>query len=459
MKKNKYRIESDSLGNIEVPKEAYYGAQTQRAIDNFKISGITFDPAFIQALASLKNACANANVKCKVMPKSKASCISGISKKISKNTLDYIDHFPIDIFQTGSGTSTNMNMNEVISEIARRNFKKDIHPNDDVNMSQSSNDVIPTTINISCLTMSKTLSTSLGFLCDSLNSKSKKLSHIIKSGRTHLMDAVPISFGQELNVWEEQVRASQTQIDLSCEEISYLPIGGTAIGTGINAPKMFAKNVCTELNKIYSELKIKFKPLSVKGEMMSSQNHILTLSSSLTRYASTLLKIANDIRWMNSGPVSGLSEISLKALQPGSSIMPGKINPVISESVMMAATHVNGNHITIMQAASSGSFQLNTMLPLIAHNIIESLYLMINCSFSMIELINSFKVNEDTVKENLYRNPIIATKLNQVIGYDLASKIVKEAYNTNSSIFDIAEKMTSLTKSELIKILDPKKLI
>ena len=459
MKKNNFRIETDSLGKVKVPKNAYYGAQTQRALDNFKISGITFDPVFIQSLANLKQACASANMKCKTMTKSKANCIIGIGKKISNNTLNYIDHFPIDIFQTGSGTSTNMNMNEVISGIAKRDLKQKIHPNDDVNMSQSSNDVIPTTINIASLSMSKTLSTSLSFMCESLNSKALNLSNIIKSGRTHLMDAVPISFEQEINVWEEQVRASKAQIDLSCEEISYLPIGGTAIGTGINAPKMFGKNVCNELNKIYSEAKIKFKPLSIKGEMMSSQNHIFSLSSALTRYASTLSKIANDIRWMNSGPISGLSEISLKALQPGSSIMPGKINPVISESVMMAATQVNGNHITIMQAASSGNFQLNTMLPLIAHNIVESLYLMINSTFSMIDLINTFKVNEETVKKNLFKNPIIATKLNQVIGYDLASKIVKEAYKTNCSIFDIAEKMTSLSRAELVKILDPKKLI
>ena len=459
MKKNNYRIETDSLGKVKVPKNAYYGAQTQRALDNFKISGIAFDPVFIQSLASLKQACASANVKCKTMTKNKANCIIGISKKISNNTLEYIDHFPIDIFQTGSGTSTNMNMNEVISGIAKKDLKQKIHPNDDVNMSQSSNDVIPTTINIASLSMSKTLSTSLSFMCESLNSKALNLANIIKSGRTHLMDAVPISFEQEINVWEEQVRASKAQIDLSCEEISYLPIGGTAIGTGINAPKMFGKNVCNELNKIYSEAKIKFKPLSIKGEMMSSQNHIFSLSSALTRYASTLSKIANDIRWMNSGPISGLSEISLKALQPGSSIMPGKINPVISESVMMAATQVNGNHTTIMQAASSGNFQLNTMLPLIAHNIVESLYLMINSTFSMIDLINTFKVNEETVKNNLFKNPIIATKLNQVIGYDLASKIVKEAYKTNCSIFEIAEKMTSLSRAELVKILDPKKLI
>ncbi len=459
MKKNAYRIETDSLGKVKVPKIALYGAQTQRALDNFKMSGITFDPSFIQALSNLKAACAKANASCKVLPKNKAACVSSIANKISSNTLEFMDHFPIDIFQTGSGTSTNMNINEVISNIAKRDYKKSIHPNDDVNMSQSSNDVIPTTINISSLTMSKSLSMSINFLCDSINSRSKSLAHIIKSGRTHLMDAVPISFEQELNVWEEQVRASQSQVDLSCEEISYLPIGGTAIGTGINAPKNFSKNVCKELNKIYNQMKLKFKPLVTKGEMMSSQNHILTLSSALTRYASTLSKIANDIRWMNSGPISGLSEISLKALQPGSSIMPGKINPVISESVMMAATQVNGNHLAIVQASSSGSFQLNTMLPLIAHNIIESLYLMINSSFSMIDLIESFTVNEDSVRERLFRNPIIATKLNQVIGYDLASKIVKEAYKTNSSIFDVAENMTSLTKAELIKILDPKKLI
>ena len=459
MKKNNYRIETDSLGKVKVARNALYGAQTQRAIDNFKMSGITFDPAFIQALSNLKTACARANASCKVMPKNKASCISSIANKISSNTHDFMDHFPVDIFQTGSGTSTNMNINEVISNIAKRDYKKDIHPNDDVNMSQSSNDVIPTTINISSLTMSKSLSMSINFLCDSINARSKSLAHIIKSGRTHLMDAVPISFEQELNVWEEQVRASQSQIDLSCEEISYLPIGGTAIGTGINSPKKFSRSVCQELNKIYSEMKIKFKPLEIKGEMMSSQNHILTLSSALTRYASTLLKIANDIRWMNSGPISGLSEITLKALQPGSSIMPGKINPVLSESIMMAATQVNGNHSTIVQASSSGNFQLNTMLPLIAHNIIESLYLMINSTFSMIDLIDSFTVNETSVNENLLRNPIIATKLNQVIGYDLASKVVKEAYRTNSSIFDVAEKMTTLTKTELIKILDPKKLI
>ena len=459
MKKNNYRIETDSLGKVKVARNALYGAQTQRAIDNFKISGITFDPAFIQALSNLKTACARANANCKVMPKNKASCISSIASKISSNIHDFMDHFPVDIFQTGSGTSTNMNMNEVISNIAKRDHKKDIHPNDDVNMSQSSNDVIPTTINISSLTMSKSLSMAISFLCDSINSKSKSLAHIIKSGRTHLMDAVPISFEQELNVWEEQVRASQSQIELSCEEISYIPIGGTAIGTGINSPIKFSINVCRELNKIYREMKLKFKPLDVKGEMMSSQNHILTLSSALTRYASTLSKIANDIRWMNSGPISGLSEISLKALQPGSSIMPGKINPVISESVMMAATQVNGNHLAIVQASSSGSFQLNTMLPLIAHNIIESLYLMINSSFSMLDLIDSFTVNEDSVRENLLKNPIIATKLNKVIGYDLASKIVKEAYKTNSSIFNVAEKMTNLSKAELKKVLDTKKLI
>ena len=241
MKKNKYRLQKDSLGSVKVPTKAYYGAQTQRAIDNFKISGIMFDPIFIQSLANLKTACALANQKCGVMTKTKSACISSISKKIANNTINYMDHFPIDIFQTGSGTSTNMNMNEVISGIAKKDLKKEIHPNDDVNMSQSSNDVIPTTINISCVSMSKILSSAMDFLSIAINEKANELSDIIKSGRTHLMDAVPISFEQELLVWQEQVKASKTNIEISCEENSYLPIGGTAIGTGINSPKSFSK--------------------------------------------------------------------------------------------------------------------------------------------------------------------------------------------------------------------------
>lgn len=273
------------------------------------------------------------------------------------------------------------------------------------------------------------------------------------------MDAVPISFEQELNVWEEQVRASQSQIDLSCEEISYLPIGGTAIGTGINSPKKFSRNVCQELNKIYSEMKIKFKPLEIKGEMMSSQNHILTLSSALTRYASTLLKIANDIRWMNSGPISGLSEITLKALQPGSSIMPGKVNPVIPEAVSMASADVIGNDVTITVASQSGNFQLNVMLPVIAYNLLKSINLLSGAMGVLSnKAIKNFKINKRNLEASLSKNPILVTALNPIIGYEKAAYIAKKAYKESRPIIEVAAEETDLSESKLKKLLDPSKL-
>ena len=273
------------------------------------------------------------------------------------------------------------------------------------------------------------------------------------------MDAVPISFEQELNVWEEQVRASQVQIDLSCEEISYLPIGGTAIGTGINSPKMFGKAVCSELNKIYSETKIKFKPLLVKGEMMSSQNHIFSLSSALTRYASTLSKIANDIRWMNSGPLTGLGEIELEALQPGSSIMPGKVNPVIPEAVAMACADVIGNDVTVSIGSQSGNFQLNVMLPVIAYNLLKSISLMSN-SMPLLanKAIKTFKVNKKNIEESLGMNPILVTALNREIGYEKAAYIAKKAYKEKRSIIDVAHEETGLSLKKLNTLLNPAKL-
>jgi fumarate hydratase class II len=273
------------------------------------------------------------------------------------------------------------------------------------------------------------------------------------------MDAVPLSLGYEIEVWREQVIHCNQPLLQSAEELQYLPIGGTAIGTGLNAPKSFGKSVCVELNKIYKKTGAKFSSNPNKSEMISSQNHILTMSAALQRTASCLTKISNDLRWMNSGPISGLSEITLKPLQPGSSIMPGKINPVIPEATLMAMAQVSGNHNAINIACISGSFQLNTMLPLIALNIINSFNLLINSVYSIADTIDTFVVNENVIKSNLERNPIIATKLNETIGYDLASKIVKEAYKSNRSIIDITEEMTDLTKQQIIKLLDPKKLI
>tara|TARA_B100000941_G_scaffold280759_1_gene247504 strand:- start:1724 stop:3103 length:1380 start_codon:yes stop_codon:yes gene_type:complete len=459
MKKLSYRIESDSLGKVRVPKTALYGAQTQRAVDNFKISWYRFDPIFIESLAALKASCSYANKSAKLMPSKVANAIYQSAISIMNNIEDYYDQFPIDVFQTGSGTSTNMNMNEVLSNLASKKSKSKVHPNDDVNMSQSSNDVIPSTINISSVLLATELSAAIDFLVMKMIEKEWEYKDIIKTGRTHLMDAVPLTLGYEIESWREQLVHANDSLESSIEECQYLPIGGTAIGTGINAPKSFAKNVCKELNKIFRKQKLKFLPNINKSEMMSSQNHILDISSSLLRVASCLTKIANDLRWMNSGPISGLSEIKLKALQPGSSIMPGKINPVIPEAVLMAAAQVTGNHSTINLSCVSGTFQLNTMLPIIAHNVIESFNILISSVVAVTETVDTLTVNHASIKESLDRNPIIATKLNEVIGYDKAAQIVKEAYKTNKPILEVAESMTNLSRAQLQKLLDPKKLV
>ena len=459
MKKITYRIEEDSLGKIKVPKSALYGAQTQRAINNFRISWNQFDPIFLESLAALKAACATANNKSKLMTLKLSKTISQCALDVHKNIEKYYDQFPIDIYQTGSGTSTNMNMNEVLSSLVTKKIKTKVHPNDDINKSQSSNDAIPTTINISCVLLALDLNDAIDYLSMKLMDKEWQVKDIIKSGRTHLMDAVPLSLGYEIQTWKETLIHCNQPLLQSAEELQYLPIGGTAIGTGLNAPKNFGKSVCLELNKIYKGSGGKFSPNPNKSEMISSQNHILSMSGALLRTASCLTKICNDLRWMNSGPVSGLSEITLKPLQPGSSIMPGKINPVIPEAVLMAMAQISGNHNTINLACISGNFQLNTMLPVIAHNIIESFQLLINSIYSLADTIDTLKVNEDNIKVSLERNPIIATKLNEVVGYDLASKIVKEAYRTHRSIIDIAEEKTNLSRSALLKLLDPKKLI
>ena len=444
---------------MKVPKTALYGAQTQRAIDNFKISGDVFPPDFIESLAALKAACALANHKAKLMPSITAKAISSCALDIHKNIDKYYDQFPIDLYQTGSGTSTNMNMNEVLATTVSKKLKKKVHPNDDINKSQSSNDVIPTTINICSVLLALELNDALDYFTMKLIDKEFEVKDVIKSGRTHLMDAVPLSLSYEIESWREQIVHCNQPLLQSAEELQYLPIGGTAIGTGLNAPKNFGKLVSTELNKILGKTGAKFTSNPNKSEMISSQNHILTMSGALLRVASCLTKISNDLRWMNSGPISGLSEITLKPLQPGSSIMPGKINPVIPEAVLMAMAQITGHHNAINIACISGNFQLNTMLPLISKNIIESFNLLINSVYSLADTIDTFKVNEKNIKSNLEKNPIIATKLNETIGYDLASKIVKEAYKTNKSIIDITEEKTNLTRSQILKLLDPKKLI
>ena len=356
-KKITYRIEEDSLGKIKVPKDALYGAQTQRAIDNFQIGNDWFYPTFIQSLAMLKGACALANYKSKIIDRRLASSIYECALQINNNIADYYEHFPAPLYQTGSGTSINMNMNEVLANLVSKRLKRKVHPNDDINKSQSSNDVIPTTINISCIRAEAELVDSMIFLDHVLEKKSNELRGVIKSGRTHLMDAVPISFGTEIETWRHLLQGAYSTLDTACYEALSIPIGGTAIGTGLNTPKGFDKKVCVELNKIYKNLKLKFIPLPMKGQMISSQDHILTMSSSLLRISSSITKICNDLRWMNSGPISGLSEITLKPLQPGSSIMPGKINPVMPEAILMAMTREAGNNSAISISCMSGNLQ------------------------------------------------------------------------------------------------------
>ena len=362
----KFRIEKDSLGEVKVPQKALWGAQTQRALDNFKISGIKFafpfGRSFIEALGIIKYSAASANNKLKLLPKNKAAAIKTASKDVMLGVYD--ESFPLDVFQTGSGTSTNMNANEVIANVASKKSKLIINANDDVNMSQSSNDVIPTAICISALIdMHRILLPNMDGLIKAIDAKMKKVKGNTKTGRTHLMDAMPIDFAQELSGWKAQLESSKKTLLAATIRMNELPQGGTAIGTGINTHKDFSKNFCEEVNKIS---KLKTKPAKNFFQGLSSVDNAAELSSALKNLSTILMKISNDLRWMNSGPLTGLGEIELEALQPGSSIMPGKVNPVVPEAVAMACADVIGNDVSITVASQSGNFQLNVMLPLLS---------------------------------------------------------------------------------------------
>ena len=455
----KYRIEKDSLGDVRVPEKALWGAQTQRALDNFTISGIKFvfpfGRSFIEALGMIKFSAAAANNKLKLLPANKAVAIKLASKDVLNGLHD--DSFPLDVFQTGSGTSTNMNANEVIANIASKKSKLKINANDDVNMSQSSNDVIPTAICVSALIdMNRLLLPNLDELINSIDLKMKQVKGNVKTGRTHLMDAMPIDFSQELSGWKAQLEANKKTITQATNRMNELPQGGTAIGTGINAHKDFSKNFCTELNKLS---KFNTKPAKNFYQGLSSVDNAVELSSALKNLSVILMKISNDLRWMNSGPLTGLGEIELQALQPGSSIMPGKVNPVIPEAVAMACADVIGNDVTVTLAGQSGNFQLNVMLPVVAYNLLKSINLLGNAMPLLAnKAIKTFKVNTKNINESLSKNPILVTALNRVIGYSKAAAIAKKAYKENKSIIDVAHEETGINKSELKKLLDPSKL-
>ena len=457
----KFRTEKDSLGEVKVPAKALWGAQTQRAVNNFPISGIKMDfpftKSFVSSLGLIKDAAARANLRLKLISTKKSKAISRAAKEVWKEK--HHKEFPIDVFQTGSGTSSNMNANEVIANLASRYSKLDINPNDDVNMSQSSNDVIPTAIKLSAIMdLDGKLFPALDELIDSIEKKAKSLEGVIKTGRTHLMDAMPIDFSEELGAWASQLSASKEMLRTIEKRFFELPQGGTAVGSGINAHKNFSKYFAQELSKLCNSKK-RFSPSKNFYHELSAQDCSVQLSGELKNLAIVLMKISNDLRWMNSGPLAGLSEIELKALQPGSSIMPGKVNPVIPEAVAMASADVIGNDVSITVAAQSGSFQLNVMLPVIAYNLLKSINLIAGSMKALSKnAIKTFKVNEKNLESSLSKNPILVTALNPIIGYEKAAEIAKKAYKENRPIIEVAAQETDISKAKLLKLLDPKKL-
>ena len=447
----KFRIEHDSMGELKVPADALYGAQTQRAVDNFPISGLHLPRAFIRALGLIKAAAAEANLALGHVKKGQAAAIRKAALAVAEG--DYDVHFPIDIFQTGSGTSTNMNANEVIAHVAGKAGSK-VHPNDHVNYGQSSNDVIPTAIHVSAtLTASEQLLPALKHLRKTIDKRARELKNVPKTGRTHLMDAMPVTFGQELSGWAAQIDSSIERIEDSLKRMRRLPQGGTAVGTGINADPKFGPALARELKKLTG---VRFDSAGNFFEGMAGQDAAVELSGQLKALAVALMKIANDLRWMNSGPLAGLGEIELPALQPGSSIMPGKVNPVIPEATAMVAAQVIGNDAAITIGGQSGNFQLNVMLPMIAYNLLQSIEILANVSVLLADkAIAGFKVNTARVKEALDKNPILVTALNPVIGYEKGAATAKQAYKEKRPIMDVALETTGLSKEELKKLLDP----
>ena len=452
------RIEKDSMGEVKVSGEAYWGAQTQRAIENFPVSGITFSPAFIRSLALIKRACASTNRRLGALDSKRANAIIHACDDIAAGKL--ADQFPLDVFQTGSGTSTNMNVNEVIASRANeiltgtKNSKSPIHPNDHVNMGQSSNDVFPTAIHVSAAFQThKVLLPALETLLKTIRTKAKKHGSLVKTGRTHLMDAMPITVRQEMSGWAAQVEHAISRITSSLPRVCELAIGGTAVGTGINTNPKFGRLVAKELS---SRSKPKFKEAPNHFEAQSAQDAIVELSGQLKTYATSLLKIANDLRLMNSGPIAGFAEIQLPALQPGSSIMPGKVNPVIAESARMVAVQVMGNDAVIALSNGLGDFQLNVMMPVLAHNILQSIEILGNISRLLAEkVIAGFDIRENRVAELINKNPILATVLNPLIGYDKAAEVVKRSIKEHKTVKQVVLELGYLSPEQADRMLNP----
>jgi len=453
----KYRQEKDSMGDVLVPRDAYYGAQTQRAVENFNISGRTLPPSFIRSIGLIKKYAAQANLELGLLGKKLADAIMAAADDVINGKLD--DQFVVDIFQTGSGTSTNMNANEVISSRAneiltgKRGGKTPVHPNDHVNLGQSSNDVIPSSIHIAALTaIKKDLLPSMKKLHEHLKDKADAFSDIRKIGRTHLQDAVPVSLGQEFSGYARQVELGINRILGTEAALSELALGGTAVGTGLNTHPEFASKVIDHLSKATG---CPFKEAANHFEAQAAQDAAVETSGALKTYAVSLVKIANDIRWLSSGPRCGFGEINIPSLQPGSSIMPGKVNPVIPEAVLQVTAQVIGNDATITFSGQAGNFELNVMLPVIASNLLQSIQLLTAASLSFAEkCVSGITANRDKCVSYIEQSLALCTGLVPAIGYDKAAAIAKDAYSEGKTVREVAIEKRLLPDNELNQILD-----
>ena len=446
------RVEHDSMGELRVPAEALWGAQTQRAVQNFRISGRTMPRGFVRALALLKAAAAESNADLGLLPRRRAAAIARAARAVAVG--DHDAQFPVDIYQTGSGTSSNMNANEVIATLAGRALRTRVHPNDDVNLGQSSNDMVPSAIRVgAALAVAEDLLPALAHLRAIVLARAREAKGQVKTGRTHLMDAMPLSHAQEFGAWASQLVSARARIEDAGKRLRRLPIGGTAVGTGINAHPQFGRRVAQGVSKATG---LRFIAAQDRFEGIAAQDDAVELSGQLNALAVALMKIANDLRWMNSGPLAGLGEIELPALQPGSSIMPGKVNPVIPEAVCMVCAQVMGHHTAVTVAGQSGNFQLNVMLPLIAANLLDSISLLANAMRALADdAVAGLRLRPDRVAEALARNPILATALNPVIGYERAAAIAKRAYREGRPVLEVAAEDTGLPVARLKKLLDP----
>jgi len=461
MANNEYRTESDSMGEMQVPANAYYGAQTARAVENFPISGITLPFEFIKAMGMIKLAAAEANMELGLLDKKRGKAIVMAAQEVIDGKLN--EHFVVDIFQTGSGTSTNMNTNEVIANRAneimggKTGDKSMIHPNDHVNMGQSSNDTIPTAIHVSTLVeIKQNLIPTMRKLERSLAKKAKQFDNTVKIGRTHLQDATPIRLGQEFSGYRSMISHGIRRLFSVEDNLSELAIGGTAVGTGINTHKKFGRKVARKISLLSG---VRFKEALNHFEAQASKDAVVETSAVLKTLAVSLMKIANDIRWLGSGPRCGIGEIIIPPVQPGSSIMPGKVNPVIAESVAQVAAHVIGNDAAITIGGQSGNFELNVMMPMMAHNVLESVRLLNNVSDVFVEkCINGIKVDKKRCEEMIEKSLAMCTSLAPKIGYDNAASIAKEAYSSNRTVREVAIEKAVLPEKELKKVLDPHKM-